>query len=520
MNHKIKRAVCLASVSALFFVAPLSSFGEEYFKTDFDTSDNRVKAVFKINSKEYSIGDTKKSIDSAPYIKDGRTMLPVRYVADAVGIAQKDIVWNPEDKTVTIFKGDKIIQLTIGSNILSTDTEKITMDTEAEIKDDRTFVPVSYIAKALGVEVDWDDTDKEVTFYLDREIKKEAEENSKSNYDYDLDMLYKKALESSNEYKIAQATLEKNEILKDDAEDDLDYVPSIGETPAGSPAEALASVTFLKVENSRIEYRKAEKDLKALKDKINYQVKSAYYDVIKAQNSLDIAKEALNLYKKSMEQSQLKYKLGIISKTEETKAVKEYEKAKETYEKALKNLDMKYQKLNKLVGFEPEKRYVLDTSLRVKLNDDNDPESHIGEIIEEIPDIWYAEQKAKLAGLSVDVYVFNVGNPPYAAAELDEKTAKMTVAEAKKNTKQSLRDLFNSMKILEKQYREQVAEIEKAREDLETAELNFKVGNTIELVVDKAKLNYDMIKNDIKNTIMDYDLLNMVYEKPWVSSGQ
>ncbi|WZL73578.1 copper amine oxidase N-terminal domain-containing protein [Clostridiaceae bacterium 35-E11] len=125
------------------------------------TAGEEVK--FVIDSKEYAIGDEQKTADVAPYIADGRTMLSVRYVAEAIGVQDNNIIWNEAARTVTIFKGDRIAQVEIGSNELFVNGVVIPMDTEAVIKDGRTMLPVSFIAKALGLDVQWDGATRTVT---------------------------------------------------------------------------------------------------------------------------------------------------------------------------------------------------------------------------------------------------------------------------------------------------------------------------------------------------------------------
>ncbi|WP_176461973.1 copper amine oxidase N-terminal domain-containing protein [Anaeromicrobium sediminis] len=121
------------------------------------------QAQFVIGQKEYKVGEETKIADVAPYIKDGRTMLPVRYVADSIGVEDNNIMWDGKTRTVTIFKDHRIVQIKIGSNKLMVNGMTIMMDTVAEIKDGRTMLPVSFIARALGAEVEWHGATRTVT---------------------------------------------------------------------------------------------------------------------------------------------------------------------------------------------------------------------------------------------------------------------------------------------------------------------------------------------------------------------
>jgi len=102
-------------------------------------------------------------MDVAPYIKDGRTYLPVRYVADALGVTEDNILWDPVTRSVTIFKGDRIAQMTIDSTTLLVNGVEINMDVAPEITNGRTMLPVRWMTQALGAGIAWDAETQTVT---------------------------------------------------------------------------------------------------------------------------------------------------------------------------------------------------------------------------------------------------------------------------------------------------------------------------------------------------------------------
>jgi hypothetical protein len=94
-----------------------------------------------------------------PYIENGRTMVPLRFISEALG-AKVD--WDGTTNSVTVTGNDNvIIKLRIGNMIMivekSGSTENVKMDAAACIKESRTFVPVRFIAEALELRVDWYD---------------------------------------------------------------------------------------------------------------------------------------------------------------------------------------------------------------------------------------------------------------------------------------------------------------------------------------------------------------------------
>jgi hypothetical protein len=119
--------------------------------------------VFTIGQASYTANGSAVTIDVAPYIKDSRTFLPLRAVAEALGVTDGNVMWDPATQKVTILKGSMVVQLTIGSTTMLLNGASITMDTAPEINSGRTCLPVAWVAKALGANITWDATAQTVT---------------------------------------------------------------------------------------------------------------------------------------------------------------------------------------------------------------------------------------------------------------------------------------------------------------------------------------------------------------------
>jgi hypothetical protein len=127
------------------------------------TGVNGGTSVFTIGSTSYTLNGTSVSMDVAPYIKDSRTFLPVRYVANALGVADSSIMWDAASQKVTIIKGSTVVQMTIGSTTMVLNGATITMDTAPEITSGRTCLPIAWVAEALNANIVWDATAQTVT---------------------------------------------------------------------------------------------------------------------------------------------------------------------------------------------------------------------------------------------------------------------------------------------------------------------------------------------------------------------
>ena len=123
----------------------------------------KAQVTFKIGEAAYSINGQKHLMDAPPYIKNGRTMLPIKYVAYALGVSPNDVLWNNLTKTVTI-RGEHSVELKIGSTLMKVNGTLKQMAAPPEINNGRTFVPVAEITRALGVDTRWDEVTRMVIF--------------------------------------------------------------------------------------------------------------------------------------------------------------------------------------------------------------------------------------------------------------------------------------------------------------------------------------------------------------------
>lgn len=129
--------------------------------------DQKVTTALTIGNTTMKVNDQEVAMDVAPYIKDGRTMISVRWVAQALGISSENVVWDGAAKTVTIMTSSRVVQMKIGSKTMLVNGASITMDAAAEIvPPGRTCIPMRFLAQALGAKVSWDEGTQTATFEL------------------------------------------------------------------------------------------------------------------------------------------------------------------------------------------------------------------------------------------------------------------------------------------------------------------------------------------------------------------
>ena len=118
----------------------------------------RTQIVIHINSPYYTVNGESRTMDTVPVINsDWRTMVPVRFVAEALG-CEVDYTTRPGGSTDKVYiKGDSTVVLTINSASYTVDGVARTMDTMPVVNSDwRTMVPVRFVAEALGCDITYE----------------------------------------------------------------------------------------------------------------------------------------------------------------------------------------------------------------------------------------------------------------------------------------------------------------------------------------------------------------------------
>lgn len=121
--------------------------------------DASTSGQFKIGSNIYYVGNAAKVMDVAPYVKNGRTYVPMRYLGEILGA---EVVWNDAARTVTLTKGSDVVVFTIGSTTYTVNGETKAADVAPEIVSSRTMLPARFVAEAFGAQVGWDAATKTV----------------------------------------------------------------------------------------------------------------------------------------------------------------------------------------------------------------------------------------------------------------------------------------------------------------------------------------------------------------------
>lgn len=92
--------------------------------------------------------------DADAEIVNGRTFVPLRAIAEKLGA---EVGWHQETQGITLSKGGAETELGIGALTAYVNGREVALEAAPYIKDERTFVPLRFIAQSLGGRAVWCD---------------------------------------------------------------------------------------------------------------------------------------------------------------------------------------------------------------------------------------------------------------------------------------------------------------------------------------------------------------------------
>lgn len=111
-----------------------------------------LQLVLTLGKVQAQLGEKRIALEKAPYLYQGRTMVPLRFVSEAFG---GRVSWNGSTQSVKLTFGDEEILLDLGQKKAVVNGKQLTLDVPPQLHEGRTFVPLRFIAEALGAKVNY-----------------------------------------------------------------------------------------------------------------------------------------------------------------------------------------------------------------------------------------------------------------------------------------------------------------------------------------------------------------------------
>lgn len=119
----------------------------------------RITVELQIGSRSAYVNGVRKDLDAPPFIENGRTLVPFRFIGEALGAK---IDWIAEEKKAVYMLNNVKVEVIIGSTVAYVNGKPITLEVPAKISNGRTFVPLRFVSEALGASVIWEAQTKRI----------------------------------------------------------------------------------------------------------------------------------------------------------------------------------------------------------------------------------------------------------------------------------------------------------------------------------------------------------------------
>lgn len=128
-------------------------------------SGKQTVMVLQVGKSAFTVNGTSNTLDSPPVIRNGRTLVPIRAIIEALG---GTVGWDGTARKATVALGRVTIELWIGQstarvNNISTRIDSTNLKVVPEIINGRTMLPLRFVTENLGATVDWEPISQTIT---------------------------------------------------------------------------------------------------------------------------------------------------------------------------------------------------------------------------------------------------------------------------------------------------------------------------------------------------------------------
>jgi hypothetical protein len=126
---------------------------------------NQIVIILQVGQTTFTVNGSPNSLDSPPIIKNGRTLLPIRPIVEALG---GTVGWDGNERKVTISIASTTIELWIAKNTARVNGTNTPIDSTnskvvPEVINGRTMLPLRFVTENFGCELQWDPNTQTIT---------------------------------------------------------------------------------------------------------------------------------------------------------------------------------------------------------------------------------------------------------------------------------------------------------------------------------------------------------------------
>ena len=238
-----------------------------------------------------------------------------------------------------------------------------------------------------------------------------------------------------------------------------------------------------------------------------------YYTLKELENQVQIAKDNLSLKETLLKNTQLKYKLGTVSKSDVLQAETSVYEAKDSLLAAQNGLNSMKMGFNQFMGYELMQNVTLTDTIKEIPLSSKSLEASIKDALKNRNEIQEAEYNVKTSTLNLDNYkAYPHSSSTYINAKMSMLLAETNQKNAPLNVESDVRTKYMTMNEKYSAVQTGKKSVENAKETERLAQLQYDAGMATLSDVESAQLGYYNAQLSYSKTLLEYNLAVYDYE--------
>jgi hypothetical protein len=97
--------------------------------------------------------------DTTPVLLNNRTLVPIRAIVETI---DGSVDWDETEQKITLAANGRRVEMWLERNDILADGESYSIDVAPTIVNDRTMLPIRFVAENLGCQIEWIGSTQEV----------------------------------------------------------------------------------------------------------------------------------------------------------------------------------------------------------------------------------------------------------------------------------------------------------------------------------------------------------------------
>ncbi len=437
---------------------------------------------------------------------------------DAMGVYY---TFDTDNQRLTILHNDVEIVINRGSKIALVNGEEVNMGIMPKVLDNQTYnetlyIPVEFVAEQLGAITGNNDEKIQIKIDILNVVEPNLYGVTKDTVVYSYEDALNKAINNSNTIKKAQNDTESNKLQVEKSDDYITYLQMssiMGKALTNEYVQALAGKNSL---NEIIALE--DEQVKFYEELIQMQLLSAIIGVEKTKDTINGMEEQSAILAQTYKNTAIMNELGMVSDFDLNSLAKSVEDLNSGIESLKLNLQNNKYTINNILGVSLEEDNYIDFNMKIEPLDLK-IDSYARHAANNSFPIKTQKILKEQAQYEYDNFLAEGDGDIYYHQDKEEKkralqNATMALTDAINSHELSIKEMYINAEMMAKNHNVLVDDYEKSIEDYNKAVLQYDLGNTTILDVDKANANVLDKFNAVRANVMDYENLKYMILNP------